>query len=228
MFNNFHYGLSLLDTIFGISMNEEDYEEVALVGWNLIGNKRCKLYRTILCLSNGQVELPCNCDQVEAVTTSFEDFQHVDNSTPLGRDNSYITEQYIEQYKNFNNPLYNKGKFLNYEKVGNTLYIDGYSGNINILYKGLVLDEDGLPEISEKEALALATYCAYVQKFKEGLSTNNATILQTATLLKQQWDTRCDQARIDYDWSQNDYDEILDFKTNHDRKIHSKSLKLLR
>ena len=49
-YNNFHYGLSLLETMFGISLEESDYEEMALVGWNLIGNKRCKLYRTSVCL----------------------------------------------------------------------------------------------------------------------------------------------------------------------------------
>jgi hypothetical protein len=32
--------------MFGLNIQEEDYEEIALVGWELIGNKRCKLYRT--------------------------------------------------------------------------------------------------------------------------------------------------------------------------------------
>lgn len=230
-YNNYHYGLSLLETMFGISMKEEDYEEISLIGWNLIGNKRCKLYRASICVEPGisSIDLPCNCDILEAVTTDFEDFQHVSNSSDLSKEGSFDTEQYIEHQKRFKNPLYIPGKYINYERVGNTLYFNEFLGNkVNILYRGLVLDDDGLPEITDKEALALATYCAYIQKFKEGLSTNNATIIQMATLLKQQWDLRCDQARIDYEWSQNDYDEILDFKTNHNRKIHGKSLKLLR
>ena len=57
------------------------------------------------------------------------------------------------------------------------LYFDKPHGKINILYKGLVLDNDGLPEITDKEATALATYCAYVIKFKEGIMTNNANIV---------------------------------------------------
>jgi hypothetical protein len=50
MLNDFHYGLSLLETMYGINLQEEDYEEIALVGWNLIGNKRSKLYRYSTCI----------------------------------------------------------------------------------------------------------------------------------------------------------------------------------
>lgn len=231
-YNDYHYGLSLLETMFGISITEEDYEEISLIGWGLIGNKRCKLYRTSICVEPNQesIELPCNVDILEAVTADFEDFQHVDNDSPYERYGSFDTEQYIEYRKSFKQPLYIPGKYINYELVGNTLYIgkNHGGGKINLLYKGLVLDNDGLPEITDKEALALATYCAYIIKFKEGLATNNSQIIQLANVLKQQWDVRCDQARIDYQWSQNDYDEILDLKTNHDRKIHGKSLKLIR
>ena len=43
--NNFHYGLSLLETLYGITIPEETYEEITLQGWNLIGNKRSKIYK---------------------------------------------------------------------------------------------------------------------------------------------------------------------------------------
>jgi hypothetical protein len=48
-----------------------------------------------------------------------------------------FTETYIESRKAFKNPLYIPGKFVKYERVGNTLYLDSnYSGKIFILYKG--------------------------------------------------------------------------------------------
>jgi hypothetical protein len=34
------------------------------------------------------------------------------------------------------------------------------------LYRGLILDEDGLPELTDKEVDAIAAYCAYTEKFK--------------------------------------------------------------
>lgn len=230
--NNYHYALSLLDTLYGISMQEEDFEEVSLVGWSLIGNKRTKIYRYSTCIAPGQesIELPCNCDLLEAVTADFEDFQHVDNVTPYERYGSFVTEQYIESHKAFQEPLYARGKFVNYERSGDTLYINPRhgGGRINILYRGLVLDDEGLPEITDKEALALATYCAYISKFKEGLATNNGNIINLAATLKQQWLVQCEQARTDYNWTQNDYDEVLDAKTCWDRKLYNRAMKLIK
>lgn len=227
---NFHYGLSLLDTIYGLDIPEEMYEEIALVGWNLIGNKRTRLYRYSVCVdqcSEG-IQLPCNLIDLEAVTTDFEEWDYSNNTTPNGDINSAFTEQYIENRKAFKHPLYSSGKLIPYERVGDTLYFDKPYGKINILYKGLVLDEDDLPEITEKEAMALATYCAYIIKYKEGLATNNVNIINVANALKAQWGVQCDQARVDHYMSQNEWDQVLDAKNSWNRKSFGKSLKLYR
>ena len=55
-----------------------------------------------------------------------------------------------------------------------------------------MLDDEGLPEITDKEAVALATYCAYILKYKEGLQTNNPTIIQLSETLRQKWLIQCD------------------------------------
>lgn len=226
--NKFYYALSLLETMYGVSMKEDEFEEIASVAWNLIGNKRTRLYRYSVCMDSCSegIELPCNVEELEAVTTSFEEWNHVTNNTPNGDINSAFVESYIEHRKEFRNPLYLPGKLVHYERVGNMLYFDRPYGKINILYKGLVLDDDGLPEITDKEALAIATYCAYVSKYKEGLRTNNTTLIQLASTLQQQWNLRCDQARSDHYMSQNEWDEVLDAKTSWNRKQFGKSLKL--
>lgn len=129
--------------------------------------------------------MPCNADIIEAVTTSWEDWNSVTNLHQNGDINSAYVEEYIESNKQFKDPLYQRGKFVKYERVGDTLYFSQPYGQINILYKGVVLDDEGLPELTDKEALAIATYCAYVTKFKEGLMTNNGNIVQLANTLKQ-------------------------------------------
>jgi len=53
------------------------------------------------------------------------------------------------------------------------LYFDRPHGPINILYRGVILDDDDLPELTDKEALAIATYTAWIIKYREGLMTNN-------------------------------------------------------
>jgi hypothetical protein len=81
---------------------------------------------------------------------------------------------------------------LDYEQVGDKLYFTRNYGKINILYKGILADEEGLPEITDKEAIAIATYIAYILKFKEGLQTNNVNISNQATQLFGLWKNQCD------------------------------------
>jgi hypothetical protein len=86
--NNFHYISVLLDMLYGIEIEDENLEELGLLGWNLIGNKRTKLYRYSTCIGPDlSVTLPCNAlgdGCVEAVTTSYEDWERVTNYSELG------------------------------------------------------------------------------------------------------------------------------------------------
>ena len=226
--NNFHYAMFLVNSLYGLGIIQEDFEEMGLIAWNLIGNKRTRIYRITLDIDpqENTVQLPCNCDIIEAVTYGFEDWEHVSNIFPNGDYNSLFSESYIEARKAFRNPLYLPGKFVKYERVGDILYLDkNYGGTISILYRGQILDEDELPQITDKEALAIATYCAYVTKFKEGLITSNPQIIQVAQLLEQRWQKQCDAARVDDYLSENQMNEILDAVSNWNRKIYGKSYK---
>lgn len=229
-YNDFHYALVLAEQLYDIDMQEDTFEELGMIAWNQIGNKRCKIYRYSTCMDNCQtsLELPCNADILEAVTTDFEDFQHVSNIHHESIPGSFSTEQYIEARKVFTDPLYISGKFVDYERVGDTLYFKRPYRRINILYKGIILDDTGLPQLTNKEALAIATYCAYITKFKEGLRTNNNTIIQMANMLEQKWRVQCDQARVPEEVTQNEWDNILDAKSSWDRKIYKKSYKPIR
>lgn len=229
--NNFYYALSLLETLYGITMQEEEFEELAILALNQIGNKRSKLYRYSVCLDACQnsIELPCNVDQIEAVTTDFEDFQHVSNAHDRSLPGSFITEQYIESTKAFKSPYYISGKYIPYERVGDTLYFNDHVSRVNILYKGQQLDDNGLPQITDKEAMAIATYVAYITKFKEALtSVTNKQAAEMVGALKQQWLIQCDQARVPEYVNQNEMDEILDAKNIFDRKIYTRSYKPIR
>ena len=226
--NDFYYALTLIDTLYGISnIQEEDFEEIGLIAWNQIGNKRCRLYKQTICMQGceNSIELPCNCDVLEAVTTDFEDFQHVSNVHDFSLPGSFSTESYIESQKRFKSPFYLPGKYVTFNRVGNTLYFTQHYDKVNILYKGVELDDKGLPMINDKEAQAIATYIAYILKFKEGLRTSNPNSIKMAEFLKSEWLKMCDRARVPEDISQNEMDEILDAKNNWDRKIFNKTYK---
>ena len=231
--NDFHYIAVLLDMIYGIELEDQDLEELGLIAWGLIGNKNRKLYRYTACInpSDNSVTLPCNALEedgcVEAVTTQYEDWERVTNYSENGDGRTSFVEQSIEAQKYYQSPYYIHGKLLKYEKVGDKLYFTHNYGKVNILYKGIFADEDGLPKITDKEATAISTYIAYILKFKEGLQTNNANITNQANVLYSMWLKQCDQARIQY-LNQNDMNNILDIKVSWDRKSYGRTYKPIR
>ena len=227
-FSDFHYALTLAEMLYGVTIREDLGEEILLTGWNLIGNKRMRIYRYKTCVDECErgVKLPCNCEQIEAVTTNFEEWDYVTNDTPNGNIYTAFVEHYIENRKAFRNPLYAKGKFINYERVGDTLYFDRPHGEINILYRGQLVDDSGLPQITDSEARALATYLAYIVKYKEGIQTNNPNIIRLAEDLRLKWLTQVDQARNDYYLSQNEINQILDARVDWNRKQFHRSYKI--
>lgn len=226
-FNSAYYQMHLL---YETELSPEEFEEIGLIAWNKIGNRRTRLYRyvtDIQCPDN-TVELPCNCDIIEAVTYGFEEWNYVTNDTVNGDYASQFIENYIESRKLYSDPLYVSGKYAKFERVGDTLYFEKNYGHVNILYKGIIVDEEGLPEINHKEKDAIACYCAYTKRFKEGWKNHNQNMLQEAQLLEQRWLKLCDSARVPIHLSQNDMNEILDAKSNWNRKIFNKSYKPLK
>lgn len=224
---NFNSAYAHANLFYDLNINPENFEEIGLTAWNKIGNKNTRLYRyrTKIQLPDNIVELPCNCEIIEAVTYDWEDWKYTTNTTVNGDYSSQFTENYIEGRKLYENPLYISGKYAKYQRVGDTLYFDTNYGDVNILYKGVVVDDEGLPEINEKEKEAIACYCAYVQKFKEGWSQNNQLLLQNAQLLEQKWLKLCDAARVPISLSQNEMNQILDAKSCWNRKLFNKSYK---
>ena len=225
--NNFKYAISLANTLYGIEGQVNDLEEIGLIAWNLIGNKPCRLYKfsTELDKETLSVTLPCNLVDIEAVTYNYEDWKYATNSHPNGDYNSQFVENYTETRKLYTKPLYTSGRYASYTRAGDTLYFTKDYGAVNILYHGVVLDADGLPEITDSEALAIAAYLGYTKFYKESLITRNAATLQFAQTMQMDWLKKCDAARVPDHISQNDINEVLDVKTSWDRKIFNKSYK---
>lgn len=225
---NFHYAISLAQTLYDVEGDTDDLEEIGLVAHNFIGNKNTQLHKAILNVNceDGSVQLPCGVDVIESVTyCGIEDWNYTSNIKEHGDLSSLYTESYIEGQKAFLDPHYTSGKFVKYRKVGDKLYVNKGLGKVIVLYHGIILDEDGLPEINDKEAIAIAEYIAYVIKYKEAIRTNNRNVLQMAQELKQQWLAHCSAARVPEHISQNEMDQILNAQSSWDRKTYGNSYK---
>ena len=228
--SNFYEAMYQANLLYGTEYNnEDDFAEVGLVAWNLIGNKRTRLYRYIANIDPETltVQLPCNAgNMIESVNLFFEDWNYSTNDTDNGDYNSAYVEHYIEGRKVLTDPFFTRGVYAKYERSGDTLYFDKNYGKVAILYRGIILDNNDLPELTDSEVLAIATYTAYVDKYKKGLRENNKQILEISEILRRDWLKRCDQARNDHYISQNEFNEILDAKTSWARKKYGKSLHL--
>lgn len=227
-YQNFYSAISLTRELYGIELDEDIFETYALTAWNKIGNKQMRLYRGKLhpeCDEYGGsfVNKPCNLDEIEAITLNFEDAKTID-SIHYRTINQPI-EQYIESQKRFTHSLYLPGKLVGYRELGDKIYFKDKYPEINILYKGIYADEDGLPYINHKEANAIATYCAYAEMFKRGLMTKDSGTIQLAAMLKKEWLRACDQARVPDYISQNQMDEVLNIMSSWDRKVYNQSYK---
>jgi hypothetical protein len=160
-------------------MDDTEFEELGLLGWGLIGNKRTRIYTTVLSVNceDNSVELPCNADILDAVTGLAENYQYSTNHTEYDNPDSRFIENYIESRKFNKHPMYASGGFVKYHQNGNTIYIDKNFKKVKILYRGVELDDDGLPQLTDKEAIAIATYVAYITTYKKGLVTQNSNVI---------------------------------------------------
>lgn len=231
--NEFYTAYPLIEQLYGVEMELDQFEDIGLIAWQHIGNKFTKLYRYTTNLeicdpfngNNFYMKLPCNCDIIEAVTYNWEEWNYVTNKNVNGDYMSKFTEDYIESRKITTNPLYQSGRYVKYERVGDTLYFDKDYGPVTILYKGVVVDSEGLPYITDKEALAIATYCAMTKSRKDGFKLKNNIITQQFQLLYQEWLKLCSAARVPDYINQNEMNEILDANSSWARKVYNKSFK---
>lgn len=218
--NNFKSAYSLANTLYGISIDVDTFEDIALNGWELIGNKNTRLHRYITNTENYRIKLPCNVDVLEAVYLPGEDFyNHISN------ENRIIESNTIPRGTD---ELYNKGHLAKYKLEGDYLVFNKDYNDVTILYYGVITDDEGLPYLTNKEVQALAAYVAYVETYKKSLIKQDGNIMNLASILKTEWTKLCSSARIPDHITQNDMNEILDVRTRWDRKMYGKSYSVVK
>lgn len=227
---SFNTAYTQLRDLYGITLPVDEFENIGLIAWDKIGNRNTRLYKyqTVPLeneLKEYYVELPCNTHLIEAVTADYEDYQKTDPMRRANQNTNAWQESYVESRKFNTNHLYASGKFIKYWQEGNTLFLADKFNKVNILYKGIITDSEGLPQLNTFESQAIAAFCAYTETFKEALVSRDANLMQFAQVLEAKWKKLCDQARIPLYLSQNEMDEILNVNTSWDRKRFGKSYK---
>lgn len=227
--NNFKYAISLAQMLYDIDINDMDtLIEIGLVAYGFIGNKNTQLKSEIVNVDQktGLVKIPCKADLIEAITDPrVEDWSYTSNVKNFGDWNTLNIEQYIEKSKQSIDPLYISGRFVKYRREGDYIYVNENLQQVCILYHTEELDEEDLPLINDKEAIAIADYIAYTVKYKEALRSNNSAVFQMAQTIKKQWQIHCDAARVPEYVNQNEMNDLLEVMSSANRKVHGRSYK---
>ena len=207
-------------------MRDDQFENIAMHAWDHIGNKNYKLYKFEGKCIEDRLDLPCNVDIIEAVLAQG---QSVVRATGMFNDTAFqqnrIIEERIEYLRNKTEDLYASGHYEDYVVDGNSLVFKNKGLSVTVLYKGVLVDEDGLPSLNFKEVDAIAKYCAWIDTQKKAMITKDKATFEIAMMLKQQWQSACDDARTPIYLNQNDMDNILNAQASWDRKRFGLSLK---
>lgn len=219
--------------LYGVTLNPDEFETIGIIAWDKIGNKKYKLYKfqeEPIQTEAGAwyIDLPCNADILEAVTADYEDYQKTTPTTIAGNNQNGWIEGYIETRKYNTSFGYASGKFIKYNREDNRLWLADRFNKVNVLYKGVIVDEEGLPYLNEKELDAIAAFCAFSDMFKKALVSRDGATMQLTQILKAEWNRKCTQARVPDYLSQNDWDEVLNASTSWDRKRFGKSFKVIK
>lgn len=224
--SNLYSVFPLVNAIYGIDPDENDFEDIALYALSKIQSRHTRLYRYTADVENGVMPLPCNVTSIESVTIPLPEAK-VFGSQFDGVDHGAVwAEAYTDAFDLFKSQYNEHGKLVKYEEGNNELYFDHDYHHVTVLYHGVLVDEEkGLPLITDKEAQAVACYIAYNAMMKEGIKKRDQGALTIAQTLKGDWLQLCNAARIPEHLSQNDMDKILDVRVRWDRKAYGKSFK---
>jgi hypothetical protein len=127
--------------------------------------------------------------------------------------------------------LHPVGQYVTYEIMGRNEYLkfgEMWEGSkLSIIYRGQVLDEDGLPALTAKEVEAIAYYVAYLDVQKR-IFMKEPGMKDMFELVKMQYPRALQAAKIPEHLSQNFWDQLLSANTRFDRKQFGSSYKLIR
>lgn len=226
----FYAALEHARDMYGLELDEDLFETYGMSAWHKIGNKQYRTYVTKIypkCDPEGgwSADTPCNLSAIEAVTLNFESAQETSSVDNFHGMYTHPIEQNIEGSKIDSSALYIPGKFVKYKEFGNKLFFTEPYTELNLLYKGLYTDEDGLPLLTNKEVEAIAVYCAYVDHYKHGLVNKNQQEIALAQMLKKDWDRMCCAARVPEYLSQNQMNEIMNVFVRRDVHRYNQTYK---
>jgi len=243
-FYDFMYGKYLLQDLFDTYLHEDDYVERAYNIWRDIGNIATAIHAFEFEIDNSRtVQLPCNVEFIEAVSTGQEWRDQYGDRVILFHAEQIVRPNHSHFADAITNPnayrvniddqqsrLHPKGEFIPYELQGTlgnyTLHFDeDWVGSTGVvIYRGTCVDNDGNPLITRKEAEAIAYKMKFIDTQKKAFMGDQGA-LNMLEYIKMESGRKMAAAKIPEYVSQNHLNRMLSAMTRHDRKVFWSSYK---
>lgn len=210
----------------GLDLKPDEFEIYGYRALELIGNYWGETVTESFNIRDFIITLPEDCDYIEQITKTSEDFQITDN---IQRENysKQIIENYVESRKRKKPILYQRGGYMHYEQIGSEVRFKENNIPVLVMYRRRLLDEDGHPQITRDETEAIAAYCVYINNKKKLNLTKDKTSAELMQLYKKLWDDKCSLARTHEYINQNDMDELANANYSWGRKVYNLSNKTI-
>ena len=202
-----YYSLGLaqhyISTLFKEDVSESDVMDVAQILLPLIGNTHQLIYvyenRPVKFKDFFLLEVPCNIGIIEGITVA------TDVQSAIG-DKLVIIDKEVRVFKDLPR-YYLGGTFINYLVTEEGIKVDPQFENqtLRVMYRGDIVDEDGNPKVTDKEAIAIAYYYMYM---REEARTFKGTGGQNIQFAYQRAMQKVQQARVPNKLTQNTMNNV--------------------
>ena len=230
---------------YGISVSEDDFIEEAYHAFKDINSIPVRNYYSVQKPSNADsmtIQVPCNLYKLISVTGSpaHEDgYKDIEPYTELRNDRDGKVSNYniltgnsdMRTYHFDDKPYTGLGTYLQYEWVDEmTIKIADqrlWDTEIHLVYEGIAMDEDGLPLITRKHAVAIAAKVALTYATRK-MFQGDMLMANVLPTIKAESDRLVQAAAIPESITDNQLDEMLNEMTSFDRKRYNRSFKFRR
>lgn len=227
----FFHAKAMMDNLYDLAIQEDDFIEKAFMVWQDIGNKFSNAHVIIGTVGpDNKLELPNNVDYIQAVTWP-RNFQNYNFSNVLVFLNGSLlyNKSNIEwdSYKYDSSLMSRYGDYITFRLEDGYITFDSadFAGkDVAVLYHGLIVDNECNPKLYYTDVKAIAYNVAYMimrGRVMQG-DKNLAAMLQ---LIKQEADYSLTEARMPQIITDNEWDQILNIKTSFNRKYYNRAYK---
>ncbi len=214
----------------GIVMNYDDFLDFSYIVRNLVRPVQAITKTPCMVGEGGVVDLPVDFKFIKSVTTNAYLYNDWKSVQTLGSEDFIVSTNKLGGSKTDFSSTSGKvtGEYVDFRfDGGSTLYVSELLTDREIYVVGTApyLDEAGSPLLTEKQVIAFA-YQTIVMFLEKQLIMGCLKDVNKLKYFKSEASKKTAQSRVPDYITDNQWNELLDVRASHDRKVYNQDFKL--